>query len=95
MRHHVKEASFYGVDTWSIDLVIKWPPPSSSPSAEGLKVDFVGIVEKGMYPAKKAEKEGGGPGMVLLEKMDGWLEETYAGTVDALLMCTVGGVAYV
>lgn len=88
-RHHVKEASFYGVDSWSVDLVIKVPPQTTS---ERLRVDIVGIQEKGMWPAKKAEKDEGGPAMVLFEKLDAWLEEKYEGTIDALLLGTVGGV---
>ena len=85
-RHHIKEASFYGQDTWTIDLTIKIP---TTPMP--LKVDFIGIGEKRMWPGKKAEKEEGGRAMVLFEKFDKYVEESMKGTVDVMLLGCVGG----
>ena len=48
-RHHIKEASFFGVDRWSVDLVLQGPA-----ATEPLTVNFIGIDESGMWPAKKA-----------------------------------------
>ncbi|KAF9454480.1 hypothetical protein P691DRAFT_692720 [Macrolepiota fuliginosa MF-IS2] len=93
VRHFIKEGSFYGTDTWSVDLVIKSPPNSTDD--ETLLVNFIGIVEKGMWPAKKAVQVEGGPAMRLFEQLDGWLDEKSAGTIDALLMSCVGGVSRV
>ncbi|TFK64946.1 hypothetical protein BDN72DRAFT_846164 [Pluteus cervinus] len=55
-RHHIKEASFYGVDSYEVNLVIKDPPSSegSESQPEGLKINFVGLEERGIWPAKKA-----------------------------------------
>lgn len=83
-RHHIKEASFYGQDTWTVDLTIKLP---TAP----LNVDFIGIGEKRMWPGKKAEKEEGGRAMVLFEKFDKYVEESTNGTVDVMLLGCLGG----
>lgn len=83
-RHHIKEASFYGEDTWSLDVTIKLP---SAP----LKVDYIGIGEKRMWPGKKAEKEEGGRAMVLFEQFDKFVEESTGGKVDVMLLGVVGG----
>lgn len=50
-RHHIKEASFYGVDSYSIDLKLKISPEDAI--SDGLLINFVGLEESGMYPAKK------------------------------------------
>lgn len=92
-RHHIKEASFYGTDTWTVDLVIKYS--SSSP---GITVNYIGIQEKGMWPAKAREKdtEGGHQlAMGLFEEFDEWLDNKTGGTVDALLLGCVGGITVV
>ena len=95
-RHHVKEASFYGVDTWSIDLVYKLPPPTSnSPSSHLLKIHFSGIKEKAMWPGKKSEKDKGGRAMALFEDLDEYVEKKFGGTVDVLLLGCLGGVVTV
>ena len=95
-RHHVKEASFYGVDTWSIDLVYKLPPSvSESPSSHLLKIHFSGIKEKAMWPGKKGEKEKGGRAMALFEDLDEYVEKKFGGTVDVLLIGCLGGVVTV
>lgn len=91
VRHFIREASFYGADTWSIDIVTKSPPNATD--EETLLVNFVGIMEKGMWPAKEAVKTEGGPAMQFFERLDGWLEDKSAGTVDALLMGCVGDVS--
>jgi hypothetical protein len=86
-RHHIKEASFYGQDMWTVDLTVKLLASSSGP----LKVDFIGIGEKRMWPGKKAEKAEGGRAMLLFEELDRYVDETTGGTVDVLLLGCVGG----
>ncbi|RDX50882.1 hypothetical protein OH76DRAFT_1555381 [Lentinus brumalis] len=95
-RHHIKEGSFYGHDTWSVDMVIKLPSSADGvPVEPGIKVNFMGIHEKAMWPGKKAEKALGGRAMALFEEFDGWLERHTGGTVDAMFLGCVGGVAVV
>ncbi|KAM5532207.1 hypothetical protein V8D89_014107 [Ganoderma adspersum] len=95
-RHHIKEGSFYGHDTWTMDIVIKLRPAHDGAAEDGsVKVNFMGIHEKAMWPGKRAEKELGGRAMKLFEELDGWLERETGGTVDALLLGCVGGVAVV
>ncbi|KAG6889796.1 hypothetical protein C0992_004061 [Termitomyces sp. T32_za158] len=89
VRHRVKEASFYGKDTWTIDLVLKLD--AGNPDGE-LLVNFVGLQEKAMWPGKKAVKAEGGIAMKLFEEFDAWIERTYEGTIDATLLGCVGGV---
>ncbi|KDR80962.1 hypothetical protein GALMADRAFT_1358006, partial [Galerina marginata CBS 339.88] len=91
VRHHIKEASFYGTDTYSFDMVIKVPP--GTPEDGGILVNFAGLQEKGIWPAKKAVKAQGGASMLLFEDLDAWLETKTGGKVDALLMGCVAGVA--
>lgn len=95
-RHHVKEASFYGTDTYELDLVIRL----SEENPDGrLLINFMGLEENGMWPAKKRKGTGGedlkeepGSAMAFFEELDAWLDRTTGGTVDALLMGCVGGV---
>ncbi|KAG2046912.1 hypothetical protein BDR06DRAFT_964563 [Suillus hirtellus] len=92
-RHHIKEASFYGTDVWTVDMTIKWPPPNTHPRSsdvDGLRVDFIGIQEKRMWPAKKADADGH-QAMKLFEEFDAWLDEKTGGSVDALFMGCVSG----
>ncbi|KAH9839719.1 uncharacterized protein C8Q71DRAFT_905143 [Rhodofomes roseus] len=91
-RHYVKEGSFYGHDAWSLDMVVKIP--EHDPDAR-IAVNFVGIHEKAMWPAKVAEKAHGGRAMQLFEEFDAWLEKETAGTADALLLGCVGGITIV
>lgn len=97
-RHHIKEASFYGTDVWTVDMTIKWPPPPNahprSSDANGMKVNFIGIQEKRMWPAKKAEADGS-QAMKLFKEFDAWLDEKTGGSVDALMMGCVSGQAVV
>ncbi|KAG1897160.1 uncharacterized protein F5891DRAFT_1050672 [Suillus fuscotomentosus] len=83
-RHHIKEASFYGTDVWTVDMTIK------SSDVDGLRVDFIGIQEKRMWPAKKADADGH-QAMKLFEEFDAWLDEKTGGSVDALFMGCVSG----
>lgn len=95
-RHHIKEGSFYGHDVWSIDMLVKIPSHTGTDADNGkIRVDFVGIHEKAMWPGKRAEKEQGGPAMKLFEEFDAWLDETKGGTVGATLLGCVGGVAWI
>jgi hypothetical protein len=96
-RHHIKEASYFGVDRWSVDLVLQ-----GTAATEPLTVNFVGIDESAMWPAKKkaAELEALSSGkshaiMDLFEKLDGWLMRETHGKVDVMLLATVGGVVRV
>jgi len=86
-RHRVKEASFFGQDVWTIDLVLKVVK-----NEEKLKVNFMGTQERGMWPGKMAVKEQGGVAMQLFEEFDGWFETKTAGTADAMLLGSVTGV---
>ncbi|KAI0684198.1 hypothetical protein BC835DRAFT_1523949 [Cytidiella melzeri] len=94
-RHHIKEGSFYGHDVWTVDFVVKLPVDDTDEHGGKIRVDFVGIHEKAMWPGKKAEKEKGGRAMQLFEELDNWLDDTKGGTVDATLLGCVGGVAWV
>ncbi|KAF8972707.1 hypothetical protein BDZ97DRAFT_1649998 [Flammula alnicola] len=94
VRHHIKEGSFYGHDTYSFDMVVQNPPGTSEAGAEIL-VNFIGLQEKGIWPAKKGVKAQGGAAMHLFEHLDAWLEEKTQGTVDALLLGCVAGVAVI
>jgi hypothetical protein len=90
-RHHIKEGSFYGTDTWTVDLVVRLPQ-----SGDGrLRVNYIGIQETAMWPGKKAEKEAGGRAMRLFEELDAWLDAKTGGTVDAMLLGCVGGITLV
>jgi len=97
-RHHIKEASYFGVDRWSVDLVLQ---QQGSAVAESLTISFIGIDESAMWPAKKKKKAaagGGGNGheiMDLFEKLDGWLMRETRGKVDVMLLATVGGAVRV
>ncbi|KAF4610913.1 hypothetical protein D9613_007233 [Agrocybe pediades] len=93
-RHHIKEASFYGHDEYSFSMVIKVPDPTANSSgAEGrVRVNFMGLQEKGVWPAKKSVKAQGGAAMQLFEELDAWLDKKTGGKVDALLMGCVAGV---
>lgn len=93
-RHFIKEGSFYGHDTYSFDIVVK--VAEDTPEADpGILVNFIGLQEKGIWPAKKAVKAEGGVAMQLFETLDAWLEEKMEGKVDALLLGCVAGVAVI
>ncbi|KAH7891014.1 hypothetical protein F5I97DRAFT_2052216 [Phlebopus sp. FC_14] len=99
-RHHIKEASFYGTDTWTVTMIIKHPAVNRdgkddggvapTPAPSGLKINFIGIQEKRMWPAKKAEADGS-QAMKLFKEFDEWMEEKTGGTVDAMLLGCVSG----
>ena len=94
-RHYIKEGSFYGTDTYSFDMIVKLPPSSASGSDEsnhGILVNYIGLQEKAIWPAKKSVKAQGGFSMMLFEEFDTWLETKTGGTVDALLVGCVAGV---
>ncbi|KAF7291994.1 Peptide hydrolase [Mycena indigotica] len=99
-RHHVKEASFYGSERWTLNLVVRLQPDSSGE----ILFNFIGLQESAMWPGKKASfYETGpfyapgtgsqGPAMRLFEKLDAWLDEEKGGAVDATLLGCVAGVA--
>ena len=78
-------------------MVVKIPPPSSEDdeSNQGILVNYVGLQEKAVWPAKQSVKNEGGFSMMLFEKLDTWLENKTGGTVDALLMGCVAGVTVI
>lgn len=92
-RHLIKEVSFYGIDTYSFDIVVKVSP--DAPEDAGIVVNFIGLQEKGMWPAKKAVKAQGGASMLFFEELDQWLDERTGSKVDAMLMGSVAGVAHI
>jgi hypothetical protein len=99
-RHHIKQASFYGTNRWSVDLVLKLPEAvpeegSGSHPRGAIPVNLVGVREKAMWPGKKAEKKDGGRAMELFEKMDAWVDEHTGGTVDVTLTGSIGGLTWV
>ncbi|KAG8734211.1 hypothetical protein FRC10_011815 [Ceratobasidium sp. 414] len=90
-RHHIREASFYGTNEWSIQMEIRLPELSYGGSLPPeVKINFVGIEERGMWPGKKNDRAG--PAMDLFEKMDGWFEENKKGMAGVMLLGCVGGV---
>lgn len=92
-----------------MDMVIKWPPPVPAdqrvsrprlqPKNPKLKVDFSGIVERGIWPAKKQEYDASGDeekttrlcAMGLFEKLDVRLRERSRNSMDVLFMETIIG----
>ncbi|KAJ4473162.1 hypothetical protein J3R30DRAFT_3296811 [Lentinula aciculospora] len=103
-RHHIKEASYYGSDTWSVDLLIQIPTVSdtkdSNSGAGEILVNFIGLEEEGMWPGKKALLEGKNakqPGLALklFSTLDAWIEKETGGKVDALLLGCVAGAQHV
>ena len=96
-RHHIREGSFYGSDTYSFDMIVKIPPPSASAPGgnQGIQVNYIGLQEKGIWPAKKSVKTEGAIAMKLFEELDTWLETKTGGTVDALLIGCVAGVTVI
>ena len=95
-RHHIKEASFYSVDTWAVDLVVRIPPGEGDARARAaLRVNFVGVQERTMWPGKRGAKAEGGPSMALFERLDEWVDARTGGKVDTMLIGSVGGVVVV
>ncbi len=90
-------------------MVIKWPPPVTAnqrglkprldPKNPKLTVDFTGIVERGIWPAKKTEYDAASKeekatrlcAMGLFEKMDMRLRERSGHSMDVLFMETIIG----
>ncbi|KAG6381856.1 hypothetical protein JVT61DRAFT_470 [Boletus reticuloceps] len=94
-RHHIKEASFYGTDTWTVSMTIKHPSARGEESAttgvgSALKIDFVGIKEKRMWPGKRAESDGS-QAMKLFQAFDTWIDEKTGGAVDPMLLGCIRG----
>uniref|UniRef100_D8PVI5 Peptide hydrolase n=1 Tax=Schizophyllum commune (strain H4-8 / FGSC 9210) TaxID=578458 RepID=D8PVI5_SCHCM len=82
-RHHIKEASFHGVDKWEVELVVR---------DEGdIIIDYVGIQEDGIWPARKArfEAKGGADSPLplrMFDALDAYIIERTAGAVDAMFL---------
>ncbi|KAI4524854.1 hypothetical protein K525DRAFT_235287 [Schizophyllum commune Loenen D] len=82
-RHHIKEASFHGVDRWEVELVVR---------DEGdIVIDYVGMQEDGIWPARKArfETKGGADSPLALrvfDALDTYIIERTAGAVDAMFL---------
>jgi hypothetical protein len=104
-RHVVKEASFYGEDRWTLDLIVALPPNSTSTSSSlsdhsireeaKIPVHYVGLIEKAMWPGKVKEQVPGEPAMALFEKLDPWIAERTGGSWDVMLLGSVGGVVHI
>ena len=96
-RHHIREASFYGSDTYSFDMVVKVPSSTSGSdeSNQGILINYIGLQEKAIWPAKKFFTAEGGFSMALFKKLDPWLQTKTGGTVDALLIGCVAGVTVI
>jgi hypothetical protein len=93
VRHYVKEASFFGKDTWNLDFVPKLDEDEDG-GGDGkgaLQINFIGIQENGMWPGKKAVKAEGGVAIRLFEKLDAWMERRTGRTADTLLLGWCGG----
>ncbi|KIY51748.1 hypothetical protein FISHEDRAFT_36479 [Fistulina hepatica ATCC 64428] len=88
-RHIVKEASSYGIDTWTVDLTVL------ADRHEKLRLDLTGIDWKAMWPAERAVPEHRGRVMQIFEELDPWLDEKTNGAVDALMLGCVSGVVLV
>ncbi|KAH8104118.1 hypothetical protein BXZ70DRAFT_924624 [Cristinia sonorae] len=91
-RHHIKEGSFYGHDVWEAHFVVKLQPNTSD---HKIKINFMGVHEKAMWPGKESEKESGGRAMQVLEELDGWLKTEKGDVFDVMLLGCVGGVEWV
>lgn len=95
-RHHIREGSFYGHDTWLADFVFKLPHTYNATNKNAqIKFNFVGVHEQAMWPGKEAEKELGGRGMKVLEDFDAWVSREKGSAFDTTLLGCVGGVAWV
>jgi hypothetical protein len=61
-RHHIKEASFYGADMWTLEMVIQihneehYPPTGANPAnGTAIEVSLSGMVEEAMWPGKRIQ----------------------------------------
>ena len=67
-RHHVKEASFYGEDMWTLEMVIQvhnedhastsggnHGTTSGNISSSAIEVSLSGMVEEAMWPGKRLQ----------------------------------------
>jgi len=91
-RYHIKEASYYGTDQWTIDMVISVPP--NDPNRGRLTIDFMGIIERGSWPGKTLDRDDG-PAMFLFEELDSFMYHKTGDSVDVMLLGCVGGEAVV
>jgi hypothetical protein len=79
-------------------MVVKLPSSSDSGSDEsnqGILINYIGLQEKAIWPAKKSYTSEGGISMALFKKLDEWLQTKTGGTVDALLIGCVAGVTVI
>lgn len=89
-RHHIKEASFYGVNQWTLELLIQLPAETIHPEQQKLKVNFMGLVEKRGWPGKKLDGDDS-PSLEMLSMIDAYVHETSGDSVDMMLVGCVGG----
>jgi hypothetical protein len=69
-RHHIKEASFYGEDVWTLEMVVRiqahgrGAPKNGNPanattvgerSPSAIEISLSGMVEEAMWPGKRIE----------------------------------------
>ncbi|TRM58647.1 hypothetical protein BD626DRAFT_559974 [Schizophyllum amplum] len=82
-RHHIKEASFHGLDRWEVELVVR--------DEGALVIDYVGMQEGGIWPARKArydaEGSAGAPlALRVFDALDAYIVQRTAGAVDAMFI---------
>lgn len=93
-RHHIKEASFYGVNQWKIDILIQLDATLPNQDKEKLKINYMGMVEKRNWPSKRFDNDGS-PAIEILRDVDSYVWEKSKDTVDLMLVGCVGGIATV
>ncbi|GJJ11709.1 hypothetical protein Clacol_005946 [Clathrus columnatus] len=96
VRHHIKEASFYGTDVWYLDLILKIP--SQLRESPKLKINFIGTKESVQWPAKRGKviaQEEDRRDLALLEEIHTWLKHKTDDSVDAMLFGTIGGYVHI
>jgi hypothetical protein len=96
-RHVVKQGGLYGTESYTLSMKVKHVDD------EKLRVNFIGIQERAMWPAKKKKpvKEGevityslneeGGLAMSTFARIDEWLNKTTKGEFDVKMWGVVAG----
>lgn len=95
-RHHIKEASAYGTDSYTISMILKLDAAHN----DQLSINFIGVQEKAMWPGKRAVSrpsinEEGGLALAFFEEIDAWLKKTTEDRVDATLLAASAGVVVI
>ena len=100
-RHHIKEASFYGEDLWTLELVVKIRPEDQAAGLAPGAVDISlsGMVEDASWPAKRVEWNAARKvskdtskadvAMEIFASVSSWMDAETAGSVDMFGMHNV------